>query len=219
MLDTRLQMIYEMMPQTERMCDIGTDHGKLPVYCVKTGKAKSALACDLRRGPLSSCKALLEREGLCDRIDTLLSDGFLSIPAPDFESIGCFVLAGMGGELIQKILTDRPCRAYMILQPQSAVCELVTYLLQNGYEIFERRYCADGDKLYTAMLVKYDGTQRTPDLFCKSVRNDAFYRYLENELKKCDISLRGLMSARVKDNARIECMQNLKTIIEGELKK
>lgn len=219
MLDKRLQMIYDMIPQTEKMCDIGTDHGKLPVHCVKTGKTKYALACDLRKGPLSSCKALVDREGLRDRITTLLSDGFMSISDADFKSVGCFVLAGMGGELIQKIITDRLCTSYMILQPQSAVHELVTFLLQNGYDIICRRYCEDGDKLYTAMLVRYDGICKRADLFCSSERNAAFYRYLENELKKCEISLGGLMSAKVRDAARIEYMQNLKSIITGELEK
>lgn len=219
MLDTRLQMIYDLMPSVNEMCDIGTDHGKLPVYCVKTAKVQKALACDLRTGPLSSCKKLVVKEGVADKIDTLLSDGFLSIDADRFESIGCFVLAGMGGELIQKIITDRFCKSYMILQPQSAVHELVSYLLPNGYDIKKRVYCADGDRLYTAMLVKYDGKKRETDLFYGSEKNGAYYLYLKNEVKKCDISLGGLMSARVPDPDRISYFKNLKNAITGELEK
>ena len=218
MLDNRLQMIYDMIPCTELMCDIGTDHGKLPVHCVKQGKTDRALACDLRRGPLSSCQKLVVKEGLTEKIDTLLSDGFVSIPDEVFEKVGCFVLAGMGGELIMKILIDRHCNSFMILQPQSAVHELVEFLLTNGYDIITRRFCKDGDKLYTAMLVKYDGTVRQTNLFYGCEKSDVYYEYLNHELKKCEISLNGLLLAKNADMTRIEYINRIKTAVIGELR-
>ena len=66
------------------------------------------------------------RYNLSDRITLRLSDGLKNVSENEADDI---IIAGMGGELIMKILTDRHCNSFMILQPQSAVHELVEFLL------------------------------------------------------------------------------------------
>ena len=66
-INARLKMLYDMMPECDCMGDVGTDHGFLPIYCVINGKCKSAVASDLREGPLKiadSNKIVLRIKGI-----------------------------------------------------------------------------------------------------------------------------------------------------------
>ena len=51
--------------------------------------------------PLKSAEEHINREGLSDRIGTVLSDGLDNVPP---EGITDVVMAGMGGELIARLL-------------------------------------------------------------------------------------------------------------------
>lgn len=218
MLDVRLKMIYDLLPQGV-LCDVGTDHSKLAVYAVSEGRAPFAYATDLRKGPLSAADRLIQKHGLCDKIITMLSDGFLDIPAPAFEATDCFVIAGMGGELIANIIGGRHTDKYMVLQPMSAVNELIEYLSQNGYAVLKRVFCRDGDKIYTAMLVRYDGVKREPHLYFATERDELFYDYLERERLRVSRALEGVRGSDKADKSRIPGLVRLLQIIESELNK
>lgn len=215
MLDTRLKMIYDLIPRGT-VCDIGTDHGKLPVFCVKSGKAERALACDLREGPLSFARALVEKEGLGDSIKTVLSDGFLAIEQDDFDKTDCFVLAGMGGELIMSILSARFTDKYMVLSPQSAIYELYEFLQTGGYDIKKRVFCTDGRRLYTAMLVKYDGVKRDVDYFYGCERSELFYDFLAREKDRITKALGAIYASEKADKARALGLEKILEQIERE---
>lgn len=202
MLDKRLTTVYEMA-EGKIICDIGSDHAKLPVFCVLTGKAEYAYACDIRTGPLSAARLTIESNGVSDRVETILSDGFLDIPDDVFEKIDCFVIAGMGGELIANIISKRLTKKKMVLQPQSAVPELCEYLADNGYYIKERRYAQQSGKLYTAFLVEYDGKKRAPTLFENSVRSPEFYKYTELEKKRAEKAIEGILASEKSDKTRL----------------
>lgn len=218
MLDARLKMIYGLLPRGV-LCDVGTDHAKLAVFAVIDGKAPFAYATDLRRGPLSAADRLIQKHGLAGKITTMLSDGFKDIPAPAFEATDCFVIAGMGGELIVNIIDGRHTDKYMVLQPMSAVNELMEYLFKNGYCILKRVFCRDGDKIYTAMLVKYDGVKRIPDIYFTTERNELFYEYLKREQARVRRALDGVAGSSKADKSRLPELSQLLKIIESELNK
>lgn len=209
MLDIRLKMVYDLVPRGI-LCDIGTDHAKLPVYAVKSGKCERALACDVNRGPLMSAKTLVTKEGLSDKIKLVLSNGFKDIEKADFESINCFVCAGMGGELIMNILSARFTDAYLVLQPQSAYYELVDYLKQNGYSIFKQCFCAQGTRRYNAMLTKYTGKSNISGYFTNADKSDAFYGFLQKESARIKSAVSCIENAK---NPDIERMERLKLIL------
>lgn len=74
-INLRLKTLYDMIPECARMGDVGTDHGYLPIYCIQTGKCGSAVASDLREGPLQTARNNIAAYGLEDRIETLLCSG------------------------------------------------------------------------------------------------------------------------------------------------
>ena len=59
---------------------------------IKENMCKKALACDVAPMPLKSAEEHINREGLSDRIGTVLSDGLDNVPP---EGITDVVMAGM----------------------------------------------------------------------------------------------------------------------------
>ena len=52
-LSMRLSAISAMVTEGNRLVDVGCDHGYLPVYLILEHKIPSAIAMDVRKGPLS----------------------------------------------------------------------------------------------------------------------------------------------------------------------
>ena len=64
------------MTPCEKVADIGTDHGYVPIYLISENICNFAYAMDVNEGPLAIAKANIAEAGLQDKIETLLSDGF-----------------------------------------------------------------------------------------------------------------------------------------------
>ena len=97
-LSGRLQAIADLVTCRTVLADVGTDHAHLPVWLCETGKIKSAIAMDVREGPLLRAEESIRLAGLEDRIRLRLSDGLEQLRAGEADSI---VIAGMGGILPQ----------------------------------------------------------------------------------------------------------------------
>lgn len=152
-LSKRLQVLADMVPQGAKIVDVGCDHGFLSIYLVQCGKVPGALAMDVRKGPLAAAAAHIKEVGLETVIETRLSDG---LEAFEIGEAGTLVCAGMGGPLMQRILTACPEKtasfsAYL-LQPQSEIREFRSFLRENGYRIVEERILLEDGKYYFPML-------------------------------------------------------------------
>lgn len=154
-LTPRLRMVADLVPEGERLADVGTDHAYLPAALVLEGKIPSAIAADLRPGPLSRAKTTVREYGLNGRIAFRLCDGLKGI-APG--EVGAVVIAGMGGETIASILAAAPWTreqdVTLVLQPMSSISDLRLWLSRNGYQIVSEKLAREGDTLYTALLVR-----------------------------------------------------------------
>ena len=162
-LDNRLSLCASFVRKGATLADIGTDHAYLPVWLVSNGVISKALACDINEGPLCSGYDTVSRYELCDNITLRLSDGLKKVNETEADDI---VIAGMGGELISKILNDCPWAKtkgkHYILQPMTKCEVLINYLYENGFEIREQKACECDKKHYTVMLVQYTGKCETP---------------------------------------------------------
>ena len=118
-LTPRLRRLADWVPPGARLADIGTDHGYLPVWLRLHGRVASAIACDLREGPLARARETGRTWGV-DGVDYRLGNG-LAVVSPD--EADAVVIAGMGGENIAAILARAPWTAggkhTLLLQPQT----------------------------------------------------------------------------------------------------
>lgn len=162
-LDSRLKAAADLCRRGVTVCDVGTDHALLACYLAQTG-AKSVIASDVREGPLEAARRTIMQQGV-DNVAAVLSDGLDKIDYADDV-----VIAGMGGELIARIIAG--CRflsedTRFILQPMTKADTLRRELCRSGFEIIKERTAKEGVRRYTVMLVKYTGVKSEPDeLFC-----------------------------------------------------
>lgn len=156
MLDARLQAVAAQIRHGSRMADIGTDHAYLPVHLVSAGICPSAIASDLREGPLAAAARTVSAAGLSDRIDLRLADGLAAIAPDEAEDVA---IAGMGGETIVAILQAaaswRTPHHRFVLQPMTRAEDLRAWLLHHGFAIEQERLVIDGRHLYPVMTAAY----------------------------------------------------------------
>lgn len=156
MLDKRLTLCAGFV-RGNRVCDVGTDHAYLAAELLASGKCDTAVAADINEKPLASARVTLEKAGVLDRAELILSDGLKNIPESGITDI---VIAGMGGELIFKILSE--CKwlkgKNLILQPMSRSEFLIKKLCENGFEILSRRAVTDGKFCYTVINAVMNGS-------------------------------------------------------------
>lgn len=154
-LSPRLRMVADLVPAGHRLADVGTDHAYLPAALVLEGRIPSAIAADLRPGPLDRARETVRRAGLQGRVTFRLCDGLSGIRPDEVDAVA---IAGMGGETIAAILEAAPWTRErdvpLALQPMSSMWDLRLWLRQNGYRIVEERLAREGDTLYTALSVR-----------------------------------------------------------------
>lgn len=149
MLDKRLKLCADMV-KGKGVCDVGTDHAYLIAELLTSGKCDTAVAADINEKPLASARSNLEKAGVIEKATVVRSDGLKNVPKEGMTDI---VIAGMGGELIAKILSE--CGwlegINLVLQPMSKADVLLRYLWENGFEILERKAVREGKFYYTAI--------------------------------------------------------------------
>lgn len=154
-ISKRLLCCASMVQPGSRVADIGTDHGYLGIYLLQSGAARHVIACDLRKDPLENARRNAKLFGVDGEMELRLSDGLEKIRPDEVDTV---VMAGMGGDLIQKILSQCPWRRreglQFILQPQSAGNVLRRWLCEDGFEIRREEPVQDGHFLYTVMDIR-----------------------------------------------------------------
>ena len=216
-LKPRLRMAADMVRHGSRIADIGTDHAYLPAALILDGTAMSAIAADLREGPLENAKMTVSSYSIEDRIQLRLSDGLNFISPDEADDI---IIAGMGGILIAEILQNtewvRNEKYKFILQPQSHSEELREFLFGNGFEITEENACFEDKKVYICMSAVYTGqisehsyTEILLGSF-KDKADDASKAFVRKKMKRIVTRYNAL----IKQNIYSDETQKLKQIID-----
>jgi tRNA (adenine22-N1)-methyltransferase len=160
-ISDRLNNIANMVDRCNSMADIGTDHGYIPIFLVKSGVCQSAIASDINRGPVQKALKNIKLHGLQDKIECRLGGGLTTLKAGEVNIV---VIAGMGGHLIQDILEeskDVVCALEaLILQPVQHSEALRRYLYESGYNIVKEELCFDEGKYYEIIKTTYEGKSR-----------------------------------------------------------
>ena len=165
-LSLRLATIASLVTPGSRLVDVGCDHGFLSIWLVQQGIVPSAIASDVRPGPLSRAVEHVREMGLESRIETRLSDGLKAIEPGEGDTL---VIAGMGGPLMERLLseskTTRDSFKEFILQPQSDIPHFRRYLLDEGLTIIDERIVEEDGKFYPMMKAVFSlGKDVQPDI-------------------------------------------------------
>lgn len=159
-LSKRLEAVAGLVSRGNRLADIGTDHGYIPIYLIEKGIIDEAVAMDINKGPLKKAEDNVSAHGLQERIKLRLSDGLEKLNKNEVDTV---LIAGMGGALMSRILNDGKAVlstvSELILQPQSEICEFRHFLHNSGYKIVKEQMLIDDGKYYV-MFKAVKGQER-----------------------------------------------------------
>ena len=170
-LDPRLAKCAEFVREGVRVADIGTDHGYLPIALLQSGKAFFAVAADINREPLDSAVRNAQKYGVTESMKFVLSDGLQGVSPEDADDV---VIAGMGGELILRIVSNAPwilsAEKHLVLQPMTTAAQLRRGLAKFGFWIDREEAVFDGKKIYSVISAVFTGE--------KAENVDAVYEHM-----------------------------------------
>lgn len=153
MLTTRLNCIINYV-NSNIAADIGTDHGYVATELIKKGRAKRVIATDVRQGPLDAAIENIKKNKMEDVIETRLGSGLSVIKRKEIDTA---VIAGMGGELVCKIIKDDieiAREIKLVLQPMNSQYELRKFLIENGFIIKTEDIECEGERVYNILIVE-----------------------------------------------------------------
>lgn len=226
-LSERLRTVAEAVTPGNRVADIGTDHGYVPIWLVEHDRIPEAIASDLREGPLERAKAHIREKHLEDRIRTRLGSGLQGI---DPEEVDTVIMAGMGGDLISRLLEERSQffeqEKELILQPQSEWFKVRHVLHDHGYRI-DREWMVLEDGHYYVIIRGLPGKEIYNNTweylygrYLLEGRDPVLMDYLAMEYRKKEKIIRNLEgkdSSRHAAEERLSALRNEKDWIEKYL--
>ena len=146
-ISERLKLIIDMVPVSGTVADIGCDHGKVAVALVQSGKAKHVVCGDISPGSLDKARRLTRENGLTGSVALRRGSG-LSVLAVGEADVA--VIAGMGGELIVRLLGEDEDKApgILVLSCNRDTARLREWLVTHGYCIEDEALLFENGHLY-----------------------------------------------------------------------
>ncbi|WP_462218143.1 tRNA (adenine(22)-N(1))-methyltransferase TrmK [Mycoplasmoides genitalium] len=131
--------------------DIGCDHSYLTSYLIKTNQNLTIVNSDISKNALLSNYQKFKNN---NNIHFFVSDGFNSLPELNINSkIG--VIAGLGGLKIINIISQKENFINrFVIQPQSNLIELRSFLSLNSWDIVNETLVQDREFIYPILVIE-----------------------------------------------------------------
>ena len=159
-ISKRLEAVASFVEQGSVIADVGCDHGYIPIYLYQKGMIPKAIAMDVNKGSLEKAKEHIRAEKLSGKIATRLGNGLAPLEPGETDTV---VIAGMGGDLICKILKAKPEFLIegkeLILQPQSEWFKVRQILKEYRYQIEKEWFLKEDGKYYVIIKAEPGWTQ------------------------------------------------------------
>ncbi|USS92764.1 class I SAM-dependent methyltransferase [Fructilactobacillus ixorae] len=225
-LSKRLQAVAALVPSVPKLVDIGSDHAYLPAYLLQRQVIQTAIAGEVRQGPLANAQREITKLGLEAVMQARLGDG-LTVLAPD-EQVDVIVIAGMGGELITEILTRGQAQLrqhpVLVLQPNVDENVLRRWLQANHYQITAEQLVEDAGHFYEMLRAEFlpnppalTKTELEFGPYLVRERSAIFRHKWQERLHKSELILRRLQASRKQPVAKMAAMQARITAIQEVL--
>lgn len=209
-ISRRLHTVARAVTPGNRVADVGTDHGYVPIYLVRNALSPSVIAADINKGPLEKAREHIRAEGLSGKIAVRLGDGLAPLAPEETDTV---ILAGMGGDLMCRILEDGisflQAGRELVLQPQSEWFKVRYFLEAHDYAIVREWFLKEEGKYY--VVLKAQPLAASDEKSARSMteaeaqygrylieeKNPVLISYLERELEKRQQILEGLQDSFV----------------------
>jgi len=210
-LKGRLAIISNKIPRCNIVCDIGTDHAYIPIYLLKKGICRKAIVTDVNQGPIAIAQRNIKEYQLEKFIVTRIGDGL--DPLKDNEA-DIIIIAGMGGKLIERILSDGISKAksaeLLILQPMNSEEIVATWLYENRFEIVDEELVKEGTKIYNIKAAKWTDKQNEfneAELYISnklaSNKNTLLYEYISKKVNMLNNKISGIRMSKSIDEIEL----------------
>ena len=216
----RIKEICSNLPVVGCLADVGCDHGYCTKYAFDHHLCERAYISDISAGILEKAQKLLAKEIGAGKCIPCVGDGLQKIGACD-----CVLLAGLGGEEIIRILSERALPAQFVLQPMRNSEKVRAFLLARGAKI-ERDYTfGDGGYYYDLITGTGSGGDTYSDyeiLFGRENLKrlpEAFLKRLFEEREKTKARMGGQMSRKSREELvrRLSVLEVVTDAIEGNI--
>lgn len=151
-LSKRLEKIFKYLSENETICDIGSDHGYLPIsYALKYHK--KIYATEVAKGPFTKLENNIIKYNCKGLVIPYLSNGLNNLP----NDVTTISICGMGGLTILDILNELlnyPNIERIILEPQSHAYEIRNEISKFSYIIINEEYCEEKNHFYNILELK-----------------------------------------------------------------
>ncbi len=152
-LDERLQAAAELFPPCRLGADIGTDHGRLPLYLLASGRCERMVVSDISGPALLKARELITRHHFEEQAVFAQADGLNALHEP----AQAIAILGMGGDTMHSILAAGQSKlqnAALILSPHTEL-HIVREALQGiGYRIAKETITRSGGRFYVILLAQ-----------------------------------------------------------------
>ena len=214
MITPRLEMILRHI-NGESCADIGTDHAYIPIELAKKGLR--VIASDIMPGPLAIAAENVKKNDA--KVELRLGGGLSPIEKGEVDTV---IIAGMGGEMIEKILSDDADKTEgvtFVLQPMNRQAELRKYLLNNGFYIIEEDLAVEGFKVYNLIVATRDASKSEQALSYNNEaelhlpvflrENPCFEKLYSKKKREFSKILSGLMKSKDADTEEMKKLEQL----------
>ena len=212
-LSERLRALAELVPAGSVLADIGTDHAWVPAELLLKGRISRAVAMDIGEGPLARAATHIAELGLTEQVSLRLSDGFAALKPGEAD---CVLIAGMGGELMQGILTrglgadGRPGPAFRsgvkryLFSPHTEWEAFRGYLSAQGFRLTDERMLKEDGKYYLILVCENgDGEAAYREAEARGIPVAGARRFGPMLLERRDTVLRDYMNERLRKEQEI----------------
>jgi len=193
MLKNKFSLIYERFIKNIEekdisIADIGSDHGKFPIYIKKMNPTFVVYATENKKGPYQHlCENISNSE---TNVIPLFRDGLKDLPPSKY-----ILMTGIGGKTISEIMLNgknylETYKSTLILEPQSHYKIVHETLSDLKYKVEDEFYYLERKHAYPIILASYFGKREVLDNdlkdygeFALKTKDPILKEMLENKLK------------------------------------
>lgn len=151
----RLKFIKDKINKDERVLDVGTDHGLLPIMLVEDGVTNNIVASDINQEPLNFAINNIKNNNMEDVIKTKLMDGIKGIDPNEYDTI---IIAGMGGNTISKIISSNKFNGRFLIHSTTKLNDLRKKISDINFKITNEWLVYEG-KVHNVIIEAIPGKQ------------------------------------------------------------